>query len=110
MINTSWDENTVTFNTQPDYDESQSITGTWPESETWCSVNVLPYVSAWVEDAHPNQGIYCFCEGTTGPCVPGFRSSNYPDETLRPRLVIEYEAQGFENNTWGFLKTLTLSQ
>ncbi len=106
MISTEWDENTVTFNTQPDYDPSPSITGYWPDPEDWYSVDVLTFVEDWVSGSHSNFGIYCFREGTTGTCVPGFWSSNYSDEALRPRLVIEYQDLSLVSSTWGYLKTL----
>ena len=110
MINSIWDEQTVTYNTQPDYELSQSINGIWPGADTWYEVDVTSFAVQWVEGTHQNYGIYCFCEGTTGTCVPGFWSSNYPDSSLHPRLVIEYQELGLDDTTWGTLKSLQSSQ
>lgn len=105
-ITGEWDEETVSYATQPEYDETAPIQGEWPEEETWLSVNVTPFAADWVSGSLPNHGIYCFREGTVSTCVPGFWSSDYSDETLHPVLVIEYVELGFEPGTWGFLKAL----
>jgi hypothetical protein len=104
MIDGTWDETTVTFNNQPSFDTEISVTGYWPDLDTWYSVDVLPFVQAWLDGSHANQGIYCFCQGVTATCVPGFWSSNYAEEALRPSLVIVCEEQDMETATWGELK------
>ncbi len=104
MINESWDELTVTFNTQPDYDTTLPLTAVWPDAGTWYNVDVAEFVEEWVVGTHDNFGIYCFCEGTTGTCVPGFWSGDYQDESLRPRLVVEYFPEKLDQCTWGCIK------
>jgi hypothetical protein len=105
MINEPWSELSVTYNTQPDYDTSQQIAGYWPEADTWYEVDVTDYVAAWVAGAHVNHGIYCFCQGTTGTCVPGFWSKDYAHSELHPRLVITYEITDLDQASWGEVKT-----
>lgn len=106
MIDGDWDENTVTFNSQPGYDTTVSVSADWPAAGTWHSVDVQPFVEEWISGTHCNYGIYCFCQGTEGTSVPGFWSGDYPDEELRPRLVIEYQEMSFASATWGLLKSI----
>ncbi|MBN2607573.1 MAG: DNRLRE domain-containing protein, partial [Candidatus Fermentibacteraceae bacterium] len=104
MINESWDELTVTFNTQPGYDTATPLTAAWPEAGTWHQVDVTGFVEEWVGGTHVDFGIYCFCEDTEGTCVPGFWSSDYQEQSLRPRLVVEYFPEGFDQCTWADIK------
>ena len=104
MITADWDESDVTYSTQPTYDTGTSVTGTWPYPDTWYEVDVTPFVQAWLDGTHVNHGIYCFAQNTAGTCVPGFWSKDYSDQSLRPRLVVEFTPEGFEQVTWGELK------
>jgi hypothetical protein len=105
MINESWDELTVTYNTQPEYDIASPVLDEWPAAETWHQVDVTGFVTNWVGGVHDNHGIYCFCQGTEGTCVPGFWSGDYQDVTLRPRLIIEYYPETLDQCTWGCIKS-----
>jgi hypothetical protein len=107
MIAGAWDEATVTFSNQPSFDAAPFVTGYWPDLDTWYSVDVLPFVEAWLDGSHGNHGIYCFCQGVTATCVPGFWSNDYAEETLRPLLVITIEGEDMETGTWGELKEST---
>ena len=105
MINEEWNEQTVTYNTQPGYSTEISFTGYWPAANEWYTVDVLEFVQCWLDESHPNQGIYCFCNETTSTCVPGFWSSNYTQEELHPKLVITYWENQLEPETWGSIKS-----
>jgi hypothetical protein len=104
MIDGPWDEDNVTFNTQPEYDTVPEIEGTWPAADDWYQLDVTEFVESWFAGSHANYGIYCFCKGTEGTCVPGFWSGDYQEESLRPRLVVEYYPEELCQCTWGFIK------
>jgi hypothetical protein len=95
---------TVTFNTQPSYSTSPCVNAEWPDAESWHQVDVTEFVTQWYSGTHDNYGIYCFCTGTEGTCVPGFWSKDYIEETLRPYLIVEYYPEDLEQGTWAEIK------
>jgi hypothetical protein len=105
LIEESWDENTVTYNTQPAWSAAVTAAGSWPDTGEWHVVDVTDFVQAWWSGAEENYGIYCHSDGTTGTCVPGFYSSNWADESLRPGLDVVYWPQELEQGSWGSIKT-----
>jgi hypothetical protein len=104
LIEEPWDESTVTFNTQPAWSAAVTATGSWPVADEWHVVDVTGFVQAWCSGAEENYGIYCHSASTTGTCVPGFYSSNWADESLRPSLVVVYWPQELEQGSWGSIK------
>jgi hypothetical protein len=105
-ITETWDEGTVTYNTQPDYSDDVQATADWPTPAGWHVVDVTDFVEGWYSGDIDNYGLYCHCDGTTGTCVAGFYSKDYPVEEQRPKLVITYTAADVEETTWGEIKTL----
>ncbi|UCE26932.1 MAG: DNRLRE domain-containing protein [Candidatus Coatesbacteria bacterium] len=103
-ITEPWDENTVTYNNSPAYSDDVSATADWPDVDTWHTVNATEFVEGWYDGSFDNYGLYCHCEDTTGTCVAGYWSSNYSDESLRPKLVIEYTMLGVEPASLGDAK------
>lgn len=104
LITDPWDENTVTYNTQPNYIEDiQTVTG-WPAVDEWQIVDVTEFVQNWFDGTYENYGIYCHSQNTTGTCVAGFYSSNYSNEELRPELVITYWGADLDDTSWGNVK------
>jgi len=101
MINEEWDELTVTMNTQPSFDATPCLNGAWPAAQSWFSVDVTPFVQAWVNGTHPNCGIYCTSEGTTGSCAPGFWSGNSGEEGFLPTLVVTWVPLSLMGGSWG---------
>ncbi len=104
LIDEAWSGDTVTYNTQPAYGTSPSITGSWPSAQSWHQTDVTAFVQAWVEGSHPNHGIYCTSTGTTGSSVPGFWSSDSPDESLWPVLVVTWSGADLADGTWAAIK------
>ena len=105
MIDEQWDQETVTYNTQPDFDTDIELQGYWPSANEWYSLDVTQFAEAWLNGSHVNYGIYCWCAETTGTCVPGFWSSDYSDEELRPVLAVDYQDLAFTSQTWAAIKT-----
>ena len=106
MINETWYDHSVTYNTQPEYDLNPFQAATWPKAGNWHQVDVTEFVESWVNGSHDNYGIYCFCQGTTGTCVPGFWSVDYHEVNLRPKLVIEFYPEALSQCTWGCIKSI----
>lgn len=104
LIEESWDEQTVTFNTQPNYSSVIMEIGYWPEVLEWCIVDITEFVVAWFSGSEENFGIYCHSQNTTGTCVPGFYSSNYSNVDLRPKLVVTYYEVELSATTWASIK------
>jgi len=86
----AWSEDTVTYNTQPDFDAPPSATASWPVMETWHTVDITGLVQSWVDGSVANYGVYGWCEDTTGTCDAEFESSNDDYEAYRPKLVVDY--------------------
>lgn len=93
-VNTSWDEDTITWNDQPEFSSIcehnfplQSIPGYWTEAPTW---DITELVRGWKSGNVPNNGVvikYC------NPCQNDitrriFRSKEYVE--YEPRLIISY--------------------
>ena len=105
LIEESWDELTVTFNNQPSYSSVITTVGYWPDADEWYSLDVTEFVLAWFSGSEENFGIYCHSQNTTGTCDAGFWSSNYSNETLRPKLVVTYVEQELSGTTWALIKS-----
>ncbi len=89
-----WDENTVTFNNQPDYTtDGQIITG-WANAGSWHEVDVTDIVTGWYNGTEDNFGVIGHCQGTSSTCDCAFLSSRYSGITYDPRLVIDYTGSG----------------
>ena len=100
-----WDEETVTYNTQPDYSEDVQSAVDCPDPLDWHVVDVTDFVESWYSGDIDNYGVYCHCHGTTGTCVAGFYSKDYSEEELWPKLVVTYSSAVVEDATWGEVKT-----
>jgi len=103
LVNEAWDELTVTFDTQPSYGPEPVLSGSWPQPSTWFSIDVTPFVQAWIDGSRDNFGIYCTSIGTTGTSVPGFWSKDGDQEELRPQLVVTFTSD-LSSATWGEAK------
>jgi hypothetical protein len=88
-ITETWEEGTVNWENQPNYDFTDLTIGDWPEVGEWAYFDVTDQVIAWYEEEHPNCGVIGI--GTENGCGAAFWSSDYDDEKeLRPKLTVEY--------------------
>lgn len=93
----SWDEDSVTWNTKPSYDTS--LIATFPSStdRTYVEVtrDVTSTVADWVNGTNANYGFYG--KGTSEADWTRARaaSSDYETATYRPKLEVDYEGLGW---------------
>ena len=106
LINESWDENTITYNTMPSWSDSISITTDWPASSSWHVIDITEFVQGWVDGTFENHGIFAHVEDTPGTSCPGFFSSNYSIADRKPYLLVTGTGLSFEQATWGNIKVL----
>ena len=85
----SWNELTVTWATKPSYDSINASTLDVPDSGTnnWHEWNLTSLVQNWI-DGTPNNGVILILGDPSSDCH--FKSSEYSDAILRPKLVISY--------------------
>lgn len=87
-----WEECTVTWDNQPDYDTIPTSSCAVPAvTETWMEWDVTTDVQAMIQGSIPNYGWHLLDDNYWGHAnVPIilFRSKEYSDTTYRPRLEI----------------------
>jgi hypothetical protein len=88
----------------PSYSTAVSQVSAWPGVQEWISIDVTDFVESWYTGTVLNYGLFGHYLETTGNCCAGFYSSNYPNESLRPYMVITYGEVGFESESWGEIK------
>ena len=90
----SWNEETLRWPYAPRMDTSIVDTGAWPTENTWWSVDVTNIVSAWLSDTATNFGFYIYIDTVTTSTeqdwTSWFSSDYADDETLHPKLTLEY--------------------
>ncbi len=104
MITESWDENTLTYNTLPSWSESSSVTTDWPTQSSWHVIDVTEFVQGWVDGTFENHGVFAHVENTPSTSCPGFYSSNFSNEDLRPYVLVTGTGLSFDHVTWGEVK------
>ena len=91
-ITANWEENTITWNNQPDYHPiPESISSVIMGESTWLSWDVSTLLQEWVDGSITNHGIVLVGNTTVSFSEVFFRSSDYldtPDQ--RPKLEITY--------------------
>jgi len=105
MISEAWDENTVTYNTIPSYNEITVVTADWPTASSWQVIDVTGFVQSWVDGTIDNYGILTHVVNTPSTSCPGFYSSNYSNEQLRPYLLVTGSGLSLDQMTWSEVKT-----
>lgn len=97
-IATPWDEETVTWNTKPGYDEVPLVNpvAVPPGPEQWIEFDVTRLVQEWVNGARPNHGFMLLGDESEGyhdrsfwskECDPAKCGAN---REKQPQLVVEY--------------------
>jgi len=90
QIISDWDENTVTWNTQPAISYVVVCRVTIAPSEGWYSADVTPIVKGWVNGTFANYGFYLQLQNETGTGDMTIRSREYPEPGYEPQLLITY--------------------
>jgi hypothetical protein len=96
-ITTAWDESTVTWNfpwTTPGGDFAATPNETFTANAAEVMVDITTFVQSWLNGTSMNYGLLLRQDGSDWS---RFYSSNIFDQTLRPRIVINYSV----NNTNG---------
>lgn len=92
-VNQTWDESTVTWNTQPTFSSVDTIhIGTTNIGDDKLNINLQLFVQDWVTTPATNFGMVMHLvdePGTLGR-FQSYASSDVADSTIRPKLVITF--------------------
>lgn len=95
----SWQDNSVTWNTQPPYnpisDGSTAVSGNTPLGPVRIDITAL--AQGWFNGTIPNNGLIVRGDEQTNSLL-GFRSSNYLISSERPRLILQIRTR--QINRW----------
>jgi len=92
-ITDNWDENTITWNNQPDYHPMSESTSFITVAEiTWLSWDITSLLQGWLDGNITNYGVVLKdSDEALGDTYIMCYSSDYPDDpTLRPKVEITY--------------------
>jgi len=90
-INETWEEMDVTWNNQPSFDPTASITIPTSNDFTSISVDVTDWVSDMVANPSSNFGFILIPSDDSPYRSMDFASSDHADDILWPELIVEYE-------------------
>ncbi len=101
MADGAWDESTVTWNTNPGFNEMHSLFFADPMMG-WLSLDVTAFVEDWVDGICTNYGFFLYHLDAT---YSGFHF-NTKEGSHKPKLTITYQYSDLESTTFGCIKTL----
>ncbi len=104
-ITGSWNEGTVTYNTEPEYTTDGMVTTGWPTSGTWHIVDITDFVNGWYIGTYDNYGVYCHSIDTTGTGGAGYYSKDSDDSQYWPVLYVHYTNSAIESESLGTIKS-----
>ncbi len=88
----SWDEHTVTWNNQPDTSALYKISV--PKSnavnQSYTDIDITPMVQEMIKNPSQNFGMMLKLEDEFPYKLVVLASSDYPDKSKRPRLVVYF--------------------
>ena len=91
-----WHEDSVTWDNQPAWSGMDSVnTGALASNGTGAN-DLKKLVQLWAEGTIENHGLMLRLQDESGTKRAGFVSSDSPDTTSRPKLVVHYSAQPLE--------------
>lgn len=101
LVDGAWDESTVTWNTNPGYNNNHTLFFPDPMMG-WLSLDVTAFVEDWVNGTYINYGFYLHqLDATNG----GFTFTT-KEGGLKPKLTITYQYSDLESTTFGCIKAL----
>ncbi len=109
-VTSSWNENTVTWNTQPSVISTGAVYIAAPTSSTQnYSIDVSSFVKGWVNlaEGNPNYGFRMRLQTEISGYGLGFYSSDYTNAAYQPSVSIQYTTQ--LGMSWKSLVNLTAS-
>lgn len=89
-ITEAWDENTVTWNTQPAYSESYSVTGTIGEGYETYDIDVSDDVMGFIDGTYENYGWIFINDPRDLDYMAQFDSKERTEAWKRPYLNVTY--------------------
>ena len=90
LITENWSEQTVTWNTRPNYTTSYSDKVTLTNNYGWVVWDVTEGVQRWVNGSNANYGIAVLPDAVTANTDKRFYSSDSSNASLRPILEVNY--------------------
>lgn len=81
-----WQEQTVTWATQPGRDPNPSSSLTAPTTPGWMEFSATPLVRAWLHEGRPNFGLILRARDESRQALSCVPSRHYPDGALWPDL------------------------
>jgi hypothetical protein len=88
LITDEWNEQTVTWNNQPEYDADEVLTFDWPWQGQVHYFDVTEFVTGWYSAEYDNHGLIGI--GSVPGHAASFYTSDYEQAHDRPSLTIEY--------------------
>ncbi|MBD3399975.1 MAG: DNRLRE domain-containing protein [Candidatus Coatesbacteria bacterium] len=104
LVSEPWDEETVTWNTRPAYDDTFQAAADPQADSWWDPVEVTDFVAAWYEGDQPNYGFAVYLEPTGSAGLIYAYSSQRTEN--QPRLTIEFSPQAVLPASWGRIKAV----
>ena len=98
-VTEDWDEDTVTYNTRPNYNTTAVASTAAPGSYGWVDFDVTSSVSSFVNGTYSNFGWKIMDAETTGSHMIYFRSQNYG--SLETKLTLELDVIFVDNSASG---------
>ncbi len=88
----AWSAATITWNNQPGSTTSDEVSLNMPGSYGWMNYDADTIVQSWISGASPNYGflVKFNTEYPTSNRCPIFRSTDYGDDTYRPKLTVNW--------------------
>ncbi len=91
-VTESWEEDTITYSSQPSYSSeaeySNSVTAGNTEWENW---DIDALVQSWLDGIFTNNGVVLKATDESSlDTIAAFRPSDYSSASYRPKLVIDY--------------------
>lgn len=105
-ITGDWSEDTVTWNNRPESASPRVYIGFFPGRNEWLSVDVTEILEYWLEDLNPNYGFYIYQLYFVEQGSDMYSGDYSDDETLRPKLILDYSETVMESDSLGKIKSL----
>lgn len=101
-----WEEDTITWNNQPGYDENGPCSVFLAEDDD-VRIDVTDIVDSWVEEEYPCYGFVIRTESYQNTYNYQAKSSDYDDHPEQwPELTIEFDYADIEPTSLGEIKSL----
>jgi hypothetical protein len=87
----SWEESSITWNNQPSFSAQAEDSIIFVDTETWIYWHIDNLVQGWLDGSIGNYGVVLkVTDEATSDKSTIFISSDHPDDSIRPKLEIDY--------------------